>query len=171
MFYGLLNLSVIAVRVASTQRSLGFLQGLLNGFSSCSHSAARTKTLNTSLQPIKNQHTCTEILTHSKDRVHLKIQGEKTLQLKTHILMQVLSAHKQLADSGFRHLCSFFLRRASQNVCMWPQGTKQPACIYGTGINGAEKTDTVITNTPSKEQAEAAAEESNHYWRIYKIGT
>lgn len=57
MFYGLLNLSVIAVRVASTQRSLGFLQGLLNGFSSCSHSAARTETLNTSLQPINNQHT------------------------------------------------------------------------------------------------------------------
>ena len=57
MFYSLLNLSVIAVRVASTQQSPGLLQGLLNGFSSSSHSAARTETLNTSLHPINNEHT------------------------------------------------------------------------------------------------------------------
>lgn len=41
---------------------------------------------------------------------------------------------------------------ASQNVCMWPLGTKQPAHIYGPGINGAEKPHTVITNTSSKKK-------------------
>lgn len=57
MLYSLLNLSVIAVRVASTQQSPGLLQGLLNGFTSSSHSAAHTETLNTSLQSINNTHT------------------------------------------------------------------------------------------------------------------
>lgn len=57
MFYSLLNLSVIAVRVASTQQSPGLLQGLLNGFTSSSHSAACTETLNTSLQSINNEHS------------------------------------------------------------------------------------------------------------------
>lgn len=55
MFYSLLNLSVIAVRAASTQQSPGLLQGLLNGFTSSSHSAAHTETLNTSLQSVNNE--------------------------------------------------------------------------------------------------------------------
>lgn len=67
MLYGLLNLSVIAVRVASTQQSPGLLQGLLNGFTSSSRSAAHTETLNTSSQSINNRHTHTltqQPLTH-----------------------------------------------------------------------------------------------------------
>lgn len=59
MLYSLLNLSVIAVRVASTQQSPGLLQGLLNGFTSSSHSAAHTETLNTSLQSINNRRART----------------------------------------------------------------------------------------------------------------
>lgn len=71
MFYSLLNLSVIAVRVASTQQSPGLLQGLLNGFTSSSHSAARTETLNTSLQSINNGHTLPlRHLTHTHRRGH-----------------------------------------------------------------------------------------------------
>lgn len=67
MFYSLLNLSVIAVRAASTQQSPGLLQGLLNGFTSSSHSAARTETLNTSLQSINNEHSLPRLHEHSHE--------------------------------------------------------------------------------------------------------
>lgn len=70
MFYSLLNLSVIAVRVASTQQSPGLLQGLLNGFTSSSHSAAHTKTLNTSLKSINNNTHSHTAASHTHPNMH-----------------------------------------------------------------------------------------------------
>lgn len=90
-----------------------------------------------------------------------KMTQDRTMtSTKTHIYVSRLckcmhrAAHTQLADSGFRHC-------ASQKVCMWPLGTKQPACIYGSGINGAEKPHTVITNTSSKKKKRKTKPGSN----------
>lgn len=112
MLYSLLNLSVIAVRVASTQQSPGLLQGLLNGFTSSSHSAAHTETLNTSLQSIHNRlaHTLTQQpLTHPNTHA-CPIRWHKTEQW--HQWEPSVRRAKAGADT--------FSWLSLKKVCMWP---------------------------------------------------
>ena len=123
MVYSLLNLSVIAVRLASTQQSPGLLQGLLNGFTSSSHSAARTETLNTSLQSINNRRTLlnpashTVMATETGTKLHTNFPRSDIRQC-SNISQHALEVNAYTI-SWLRIHC------ASQNVCMWPPGTKQ----------------------------------------------
>lgn len=131
MLYSLLNLSVIAVRVASTQQSPGLLQGLLNGFTSSSHSAAHTETLNTSLQSTHNRlaHTLTQQpLTHPNTHA-CPIRWHKTEQW--HQWEPSVRRAKAGADT--------FSWLSLKKVCMWPPETTQPKHIYASEINRAGK--------------------------------
>lgn len=111
IFYSLLNLSVVVVRVASTQQSPGFLQRLLNDFTSSSHCSTQHFTL-------------PHVLICSRKQALERKQGWHNTEQRHHWKYKNFNLSRSLwisakTDTNVISWLWKFWSCASQSICMW----------------------------------------------------